>query len=179
MRFLASYSDFTPRQGIVFSALIFIAGVVVLFFVWLPLCYKGWQSSRWPAVEGVITASRNWERDSSGSSRPSEVAYEYVVNGIAYSSKRVAFGSSFSNEKTGQDSIASRYPKDKKVLVYYQLKNPSVSVLEPGIVWGTFFLPGAAIFCLYLGAKGLQLHLRALKGENINKITFSKTRHIV
>jgi hypothetical protein len=96
------------------------------------------RSKRWPAIEGTIvksrlvgTAVRGWDGDYFVETNVN-INYRYSVNGSVYFSSRVNSIKSPFNEYPR--NYADRYPLGKDVIVYYNPKNPSDAVLEPGFV---------------------------------------------
>jgi hypothetical protein len=92
-------------------------------------------------------ASRNWfttngqvvyssiHQESDGPYFVPVVKYRYRVEGQEYESSRIRF--TWSGESTYRwttSEVVNKYPVSKTVRVYYNPKNPSVSVLVPGVV---------------------------------------------
>jgi hypothetical protein len=120
------------------------------FAVWVTFTvgrgfYLGVASSWWPTTTARVTASavdtgvsnigRWWQAD---------VDYEYQVNGKAYSSDRVRFlMPPFYREEDARD-IQTAFPQGAQVKATYNPKNPSQSILQPGIppgMWIRALLP--------------------------------------
>jgi hypothetical protein len=95
-------------------------------------------SQGWPTTEGNIrvcrlvgTSFKEYDGDIHTETKV-YISYQYTVNGIPYSSSRVnSIKSPFSMYPP---SYASRYPAGKDVTVFYNPKDPSEAVLEPGFV---------------------------------------------
>ena len=94
----------------------------------------------WPTVQGEILSSsvgESMEMSSKGRGRPrydGNVTYSYSVNDQSFQNDRVCFGyqkdlASYENA----NQIRSKYPKGKKVKIYYDPNNPEESVLQTNI----------------------------------------------
>ncbi len=115
----------------------------VLALVIAALAWHAWQvkrdSPRWPSVQGEIRQSRAVARNETGDSQghlghhwAAEVEYHYVVEGVAYTGRRIrAFGPNHFDEASAQAELAP-FPVGAKVPVYYQPDHPGTSVLVPG-----------------------------------------------
>jgi hypothetical protein len=86
------------------------------------------------------------------------IEYEYMVDNVKYKSSRVHFGFEGSTDLRYSTGYVEKYPVDSSVLVYYDTKKPSDSVLEPHIKeYQQFYIYGIGIFLsiifLYLSRK--------------------------
>jgi len=140
-------------------------GAILLFGIFLTDIPTMVMSSGWPATEGNVVTNRlvgTSVREWTGNLytvRQVFISYQYFVNGSAYSSSAInSIDSPFHLYPT---SYASRYPVGKDVIVYYNPRDPSEAVLEPGFVdvYETFDLVslivlGAGIYLISLGIKG-------------------------
>lgn len=105
-------------------------------------------SEHWPNVQGDIIKSeiRETTRGAKGDSSANEIIrYSYIVNGQTMVGKRVVFGVVDLTPR----KIIRKYPVGRRVRVYFQESDPSISVLEPGVhfaVWMYFM--GSIIFLL-------------------------------
>ena len=59
--------------------------------------------------------------------------------------------SSNADAKAGAQKIAQKYPKGKKVTVYYMPDNPAESLLEPGFSYKVFAWPLVGIVMFVIG----------------------------
>jgi hypothetical protein len=95
---------------------------------------QGLISRTWPTTSGVITRSRiTATTDSDGDSHYTvEVAYEYVVDDVAYRGDRVSYGGVFLNFRTlsAAEQTMSEYPQGRQVVVSYDPRNPQRAVLS-------------------------------------------------
>jgi hypothetical protein len=144
--------------------LLFLGGVglfVGMGILQLPMASA---SLSWPTVEGLILASEVYEGccgEYFDGWWP-EISYSYSVGGTEYVSDKVEIVDvGDSNTSYFAHQVILRYPAGKRVLVYYNPRDPGSAVLEPGIPNNhyLFFLilavfPLAAIFLL-LGLLGV------------------------
>lgn len=113
-------------------------------------------SIHWPCTEAIIE-KRDWKvtknkGDNSVSVRKIDFKYNYLVADKKYSSSRFLFGvDSFPNssQKWFAEEWLVKYKPGTKHKVFYDPKEPSVSVLFPGVV-GDFEQKGASSFFLGL-----------------------------
>ena len=77
-----------------------------------------------------------------------DIEYEYVINGEVYrSSKLYIYTTTYRTESKAQ-SILVKYPKQRKVTVYYNPNKPAISVLEPGIPDYATYLTHGILLCV-------------------------------
>ena len=91
-------------------------------------------------MKGTVLTSRVVDRGNQqhGPSYDSEVKYEYEVGGVRYQSDRIHFGYT-SKSKRAATKMSGQYYKGQHVIVSYDPKNPSESVLECIVSMMTFF----------------------------------------
>jgi len=110
------------------------------FSIWgVTQLYESVRGYSWPHVNGtVISSAARSERMNSGKgewiSYWPEVRYEYIVGSRHVTADRIRFSVRGMNEKETQRVIGS-YPVGKAVNVYYDPRDTTASVLEPGIWW--------------------------------------------
>lgn len=63
------------------------------------------------------------------------ISYRYFVENVEYISTRVLFSYEALSDKSYAEGYISKYPVGRKVLVYFDPNNPSMSVLEPKVKW--------------------------------------------
>ena len=114
---------------------------------------RGKQSESWPFTEGrVISSQVKGRRDTEGSTFSSaEVRYQYVVNGTAYVSSTISFGSKIYLGRPGAEEVVAMYPVSAKTTVYYDPRNPRIATLETGISVGNFIVVGLSAMFLLVG----------------------------
>lgn len=93
-------------------------------------------SRNWTITTGEVVDS-SIRREPDGPYYIPVVKYRYVVEGQEYESSRIRF--TWSGDSTTPwtaSEVVSQYPvsKTKTIKVYYNPRNPSVSVLVPGVV---------------------------------------------
>ena len=108
-------------------------------------CYlirRAQQSESWPTTVGKITRSEMIISDVDNDIAKFNIAYEFVVDEIRYTSDVYRFGAN------GQASSVAKirekhkqYPAGGEVVVAYNPDNPADAVLEPGAAsYGNLFL---------------------------------------
>ena len=108
---------------------------------WLLL--EGWRSKAWPQVNGVIYSTKTVQ---SNTSRLSYyyctqyipvIVYDYEVESVNYTNKRVRFASYYPNciynNQWDAQAVVDRYLVGKQVAVFYDPSNSNNSILEPGM----------------------------------------------
>jgi hypothetical protein len=138
--------------------ILFLLGVIIAFKV-----PKILSSMIWPKTEGVVFMSRikAWEY------LPKyvdmwcpEVSYQYIIDGKTYISNSIDINNLYCSEHNDNlaKKVVSLYPIGKQVQVYYNPKNPTIAVLEPGLPismeleWILTFIASVVIgACLILG----------------------------
>jgi hypothetical protein len=99
-----------------------------------------------------------------------KVDYTYSVNDKIFKGTRISYSdhgylgkskkitimgvtrySSNADAKAGAQKIAQKYPKGKKVTVYYMPDNPAESLLEPGFSYKVFAWPLVGIVMFVIG----------------------------
>ena len=132
-----------------FLAVLFLLTGLFLFTTTFVHALRACRSSRWPTTEATISHSQVDEsHDESATSRPN-VRFTYAVGGDAHVSDGLHMGWPVSGSKKWATKITARYPLGARVLVAFDPKNPSVSVLEPGSHKWLFV--GAVFSSLFLG----------------------------
>lgn len=114
-----------------FGTLFLVPGLIALYFAAQGIAGE-YQSRNWLHTEGVVDLSEVFANESkSASGTPAQVqrahiVYTYKIGSNIFASDRV----SFSPEANRAPSLVDKYPKGKKVTVYYSPDNPSSAVLE-------------------------------------------------
>ena len=132
-----------------------LAGAIMTFFGARGLMLAN-QSKSWPSVTGKIVASsveKSRGTDSKGRSSTSyhaRIKYEFTVDAQAFTGKRVAFGD-HGGDSSHANKMVKRFPKGKKVPVFYQPANPKKCLLEPGVKGQAFILPSIGLIFLLIG----------------------------
>jgi hypothetical protein len=125
--------------------------VVAILFSDIP---KMIASQGWPTTDGTIlyhkfVGVKFKEYDGGFYTRTDVyIRYEYSVAGISYTSLSINSIDTPSNPV----SYASRFPVGEAVIVYYNPKNPSDAVLEPGFVNIFKAFGGLSFYLLVVGA---------------------------
>ena len=128
---IASSSTLSPR-GIL---LVLLALATLLPCLALPKYLRAKSSSQWPRAAGVITSSHLV----AGSFKQMKgyrgvVHYRYQVGSAEYSGSRLSFGRDHLAVRDAWQKVLDTYPAGKTVDVYYDPKDPSFAILEPGLL---------------------------------------------
>ena len=109
-------------------------------------------SRSWPTAEGTVVASEVVVTRGKGKTYTAQVRYSYQVGGAPYGSDRIQFGSSGTDQKVANATVAD-HPVGKRVKVYYNPGKPAQAVLVPGVTgkWLTFVLWFCAVMFIGFG----------------------------
>lgn len=107
----------------------------LIFLIAFPFAlWKAWKniqmakaSTAWPTVIGAVTASEGAKVMFRTQPR---VTYSYSVNGAPLTGQRISFAGGYPPRET--DTILSRYPVGREVVVAYAPDNPAEATLETG-----------------------------------------------
>jgi hypothetical protein len=114
------------------------------------------------SVEGRVLASElATSQIQSAKLRPAsytpKVSYEYLVDGKRYEGNRIRLYMENSTSEKAMARMRDRYPPEARVKVYYDPRDPSIAVLEPGFTvlsFGLFFVGlFGALLTLFLAMK--------------------------
>lgn len=126
---------------------------------------KASEALAWPTVLGRITRSEverseSTDEDGTSYSYTPRIEYAYTVMGQNYTSKQVVFGgfSGMGSPKKPQ-LVASKYPLNDSVTVFYNPANPHEAVLEQAVGSGA---KGALIGGIILIAVSILMGLPVL-----------------
>ena len=153
-------SKFLPyRAGKVASGLLFVVIGAAFAFFGFRSYQLGIQSKGWPATNGSVIQSEVVKRTrttGTGANRRKvvehipEVAYSYSVDGQPYRSSRITFGAI---NKLNAGKTVARYPKGKRIKVFYNPQKPDQAVLAPGAgATGSLVFIGIGIGLALMGA---------------------------
>lgn len=124
------------------------------------------KAKNWPATEGEILSSEVVTYLSESGKRKvmygPRITFEYIVNGERYTSHTVTFGELDSSDPREAQRIVRKYPKKRKVTVYYDPKAPYIAVLEPGRI-GKGALVGLVLGVVFI-AVGVLLTIGGIIG---------------
>lgn len=100
----------------------------------LPFFLRAKESVHWPTVEGVVTVSRidvGYTKQVKG--YYGVIQYRYRVGSTDYTGTRLSFNGVHLSVKGPWRRVLDTYPVGKTVKAYYDPKQPSFAVLEPGL----------------------------------------------
>ena len=122
----------------VVGCLFTVAGVVVMS-VGIKWAFDAVEISKWPTTHGTIIESGidyNTSEGRNDGNPPilfgSKVKYSYETGGIEYTSSRISFIHTISDNPSVEKKHAAKYVEGSRVRVYYNSEDPSLSLLEPG-----------------------------------------------
>jgi hypothetical protein len=127
-------------------SLVFIGIGAAILRYGVSMSAKARQSLTWPTTEGEIAHSavlyqpgtRSGDTTSAATFK-ADVSYRYKVDGVDYSSERIALLDLASSSGRAQ-GLVLRYPDGARVSVHYNPADHAEAVLEPGNVGGVTFL---------------------------------------
>lgn len=99
------------------------------------------------AVSRLNHTGSKYDNDLLGNVYSTQIKYVYFVDGTTYFNKKISWHRVDSSSYSSHSKTVKRYPKDKKVNVFYNPKNPQTAVLEPGLTSETIFW---ILFCVLL-----------------------------
>lgn len=135
-------------------------GIGIVFMVvggiLIPTGYKelknAQESLKWSITDGIIISSEIIENQNRSTTYEANVRYKYIIGEKSYLSEQVSFGQDSSNDLEHARSIVRRYETGEKISVHFNPANPSQSVLEPGVSWGSYTLLINGTFFFFFGA---------------------------
>ncbi len=138
---------------ILIPLLLAIGGGVMLYLGWRNRQQAEASQSWFPASGAVNSATLKKHYRKGGVDYEPKVEYSYTIMGTPYEGKRLCFGTLRLNQKKAWEKLGL-YPKNGKVIVYYNPDKPTESVLEreaPGVVGmmvggGLMLLIGVGLF---------------------------------
>ena len=129
--------------SLVMGIILLVAGVLVIYYLGIPVLDRAKASPQWPTTKGVVLKSKVASQRSSNSNSETykpDITYRYEVDGQQYECTTVWFGSdvSTSNRSMAQDAV-NQYPVNGEVVVYYDPQDPAIAVLQPGAFKMSYF----------------------------------------
>lgn len=147
---------------------IFVAGLLFLgvFLVarsLVGIC-RARHSRRWPRVTGIVVSrsvvpvfDHTRELSLLRGRFVTRIAYRYQVQGRDYLSSNIHIGEDKPTSREAADAAYPGYKPGEEVTVYYNLRQPHIAVLEPGIDHVDYInlvtglgVAGLGLFALYL-----------------------------
>jgi hypothetical protein len=116
--------------------LLALAALIGFFVLCLPRYFREMGSASWPATQGVIVETNlvhAYGMKGMDGYLPG-LQYRYTVGGQAYLGTRIDFHTQDHMYTPGYaESWLLKYPPGRTVTVYYDPKDPRITILEPGI----------------------------------------------
>ena len=131
--------------GKLFALLILSGFAGLLAFATIYKYFEVRIASRWPAVPGRVLSSKAVQRKTGGVGEDekdvelrnfAEIKYEYMVQGRTHRASRVSIGEDLGNY--GVEETLTKYPKDARVMVFYNPADHDHAVLERDAPEGAF-----------------------------------------
>lgn len=143
---------------VLFVSLLVLAGGVYLILSFGPTLWNAYSSRSWPTTTGRVVQSLDGQENfrprgaslrERGRRIPGSVTYTYEVGGVRHTGHRLCF----STEGGAPATVTEEYGKGRDVTVYYDPRDPSMSVLIPGghdkTLWICFWIGlSLAVFSL-------------------------------
>ena len=111
-------------------------------------------SENWPSTNGFFVSSMlKTDLGKSDDDEPkytASITYKYTIDGIEYTGERISFSAVTFLKKGKANSLVLRYPKGKKVRVYYDPEKLHDAVLERGRSSNMNFPIVIGIFILFI-----------------------------
>lgn len=123
-----------------------LAVMIALFALCLPRSFREMGSASWPVTTGTIIKTNLVHAHAMhNDGYLPGLQYAYKVDGRMYVGTRIDFHTQDSfHAKESAESWLYKYPRGSTVRVYYDPKNPSITILEPG-------MKGTQRWLFYLG----------------------------
>lgn len=144
-----------------FMGLIFILVGLGICGFGLSILNKGHSSLSWPISEGTIVHSdidKKWSSAKHESGRKiwrhkysSDIHYTYKVKGNSYRANNIRLLKFWTSSKQEVENEVKKYPKWKKVKVYYNPNDPKDAMLEPGIILLDYFVAAIGLAFFMMG----------------------------
>ena len=149
-------------------ALLLIGAFGVFLCLCLPRFFREIRSARWPSTPGVVTRS-HWHM-AYFKQMPGfmpDVQYRYLVDGHAFMGTQIDFHLNREGHSSNYvESLLTQYPTGKVVSVYYDSREPTSSVLQPGIKseqrWLLYFGFGYIVMSIIAFARVLHDYRKAV-----------------
>lgn len=129
------------------GAILAVAGIATLFAA-LKHAWEAAGSRRWPSVPGRIVSSDvthvsrkvqlGDELEKLVHEHRVEIRYEFTLKNVLFSGIDVGEAPEQSTDERWAQARVAKYPKGAEVQVFYSPKDPTRSVLEPGIQAATW-----------------------------------------
>lgn len=141
--------------SLVIGAIFGTVGFCLIWFWGWPVLQHAKASEQWSDTNGVVASSQViYDKDSDGDTtyKP-DILYNYQVNGKSYQQGNIRYdGSWASSRSTYARDMVRKYPVGKQVDVYYDPDEVSEAVLEPGVIWASYFPLGFGLIFFLVGA---------------------------
>jgi hypothetical protein len=128
----------------------------------IPAITTGLQSHSWSVTTATVLSSGwlthhatgdeyNQEYEGKGYTHTPEITYSYTVKGRKFTGARSQLGDTGRRYVNEIRSVVDRYPVGRVVRVTYNPRDPSQSVLEPGVNGMSWFMLAVGLAMIALG----------------------------
>jgi hypothetical protein len=146
--------DDSPAEWAIPLFIVTALGVVGLLILYMGLgdLRGAWASRTWPQVHGTVVSYDVEQRQETDSRNhryyiyTPHIVYLYHVDEQTYHGNRITFG-----DPGGNSPVGWRYHAEDTVNVYYSPDDPSVAVLEPGVMSTPLWVLGVGVCFAGLG----------------------------
>ncbi|GEM_PF-7030050 len=122
-----------------YVALLILAFVALAFDIaQFPGSYRQFRTSHYAQVQGRIIRSR-LDGPHRGGSYNVDIEYTYTIDNRGFGGNTWRFAKGFALDYSAAEAISTSHPVNGPVTVYYDPKDPSSSLLSPGLNKGDFF----------------------------------------
>ena len=131
------------------------------------------KSYRWEEIEGVIYKSKKdssfgWLGSNLVHTENANLKYRYRVNGKKYTNDRISAFGVLGISGNIPSQIIQKYPKGKRVKIYYNPEAPERSCLEPGIgitnPFTILILIMGITLLFFVFQEGISMFLKSING---------------
>ncbi len=125
-----------------------------LFLLALRNAWRGYSSRRWPRTTGRVTRSFvlvGHDGDGGATYTP-RIEYEYAIGGTSYHGTLLKHGAIGCSSRERAEKVLVPYPVGSEIVVLFDPRQPSTSVLLPGMALGNLAIAAGGLAFLLCAA---------------------------